>query len=75
MQDSRTADLIFGVPELIAYISVWTTLEPGDLILTGTPAGVGSAMDPPRFLRDGDVFEVDIEGIGALRNTFRAESL
>ena len=51
------------------------TMEPGDVVLTGTPAGVGSAFDPPRFLADGDVFEVEIEGIGALRNTFRAESL
>jgi acylpyruvate hydrolase len=75
VQDSRTADLIFGVPDLVAYITTWTTLEPGDVLLTGTPAGVGSAMDPPRFLGDGDVFEVDIEGIGALRNTFKAESL
>jgi acylpyruvate hydrolase len=75
VQDSRTADLIFGVPDLIAYITIWTTLEPGDVILTGTPAGVGSAMEPPRFLADGDVFEVDIEGIGALRNTFSAEAL
>ncbi|HEY1596268.1 MAG TPA: fumarylacetoacetate hydrolase family protein, partial [Thermoleophilaceae bacterium] len=63
------------VPDLIAYITIWTTLEPGDVILTGTPAGVGSAMEPPRFLADGDVFEVDIEGIGALRNTFSAEAL
>ena len=75
VQDSRTADLIFGIPELLAYITTWTTLEPGDLVLTGTPAGVGAAMDPPRFLSDGDVFEVEIEGIGSLRNTFHDESL
>jgi acylpyruvate hydrolase len=75
VQDSRTADLIFGIPELLAYITTWTTLEPGDLVLTGTPAGVGAAMDPPRFLSDGDVFEVEVEGIGSLRNTFHNESL
>jgi acylpyruvate hydrolase len=73
-QDSRTSDLIFGVPELIAYITTAMTLEPGDLILTGTPSGVGAASDPPRFLHDGDVYEVEIEGIGSLRNTFRAEA-
>jgi len=73
-QDSRTSDLIFGVPELIAYITTAMTLEPGDLILSGTPAGVGAASDPPRFARDGDVYEVEIEGIGSLRNAFRSES-
>jgi acylpyruvate hydrolase len=73
-QDSRTSDLIFGVPELIAYITTTMTLEPGDLILTGTPSGVGAASDPPRFARDGDVYEVEIEGIGSLRNAFRSES-
>jgi acylpyruvate hydrolase len=75
MQDSRTNDLIFGVPELVAYITTVMTMEPGDVVLTGTPSGVGTAMDPPRYLSDGDVYEVEIEGIGALRNTFRAESL
>ena len=75
LQDSRTSDLIFSVSELVAYITTAMTLEPGDVVLTGTPAGVGSALDPPRFLRDGDVFEVEIEGIGSLRNTFRDESL
>ena len=75
MQDSRTGDLIFPVPELVAYITTTMTMEPGDVVLTGTPAGVGSALDPPRFLRDGDVYDVEIEGIGTLRNTFRDESL
>jgi acylpyruvate hydrolase len=73
-QDSRTSDLIFGPPELIAYITTAMTLEPGDLILSGTPSGVGAASDPPRFARDGDVYEVEIEGIGSLRNAFRSES-
>ena len=63
------------MPELVAYITTSMTMEPGDVVLTGTPAGVGSAFDPPRFLSDGDVFEVEIEGIGALRNTFLTESL
>jgi acylpyruvate hydrolase len=75
VQDSRTGDLIFGIPQLVAYITTSMTMEPGDVVLTGTPAGVGSAFDPPRFLSDGDVFEVEIEGIGSLRNTFHAESL
>lgn len=75
VQDSRTSDLIFGVPELVAYITTAMTMEPGDVVLTGTPSGVGNAADPPRFLADGDVYEVEIEGIGSLRNTFRNESL
>jgi acylpyruvate hydrolase len=75
VQDSRTNDLIFGVPELVAYITTAMTMEPGDVVLTGTPSGVGNAMDPPRYLTDGAVFEVEIQGIGTLRNTFRAESL
>jgi acylpyruvate hydrolase len=75
VQDSRTNDLIFGVPELVAYITTAMTMEPGDVVLTGTPSGVGNAMDPPRHLGDGDVFEVEIQGIGTLRNTFRSEAV
>jgi acylpyruvate hydrolase len=75
VQDSRTNDLIFGVPELVAYITTAMTMEPGDVVLTGTPSGVGNAMDPARYLTDGDVYEVEIEGLGTLCNTFRAESL
>ena len=75
VQAGRTSDLIFGVPELVAYITTAMTMEPGDVVLTGTPSGVGAALDPPRFLADGDVFEVEIERIGSLRNTFRDESL
>jgi len=74
MQDSRTDDLIFRVPELVEYITTSMTMEPGDLVLTGTPSGVGDAMDPPRYLTDGAVYEVEIEGIGTLRNTFRSEA-
>jgi acylpyruvate hydrolase len=73
VQDSRTNDLIFGVPELVAYLTSIMTMEPGDIVLTGTPAGVGIGMRPPQFLAPGDVFEVEIEGIGALRNRFVAE--
>jgi acylpyruvate hydrolase len=75
MQDGRTGDLVFPVSYLVEYITTTMTMEPGDVVLTGTPAGVGSALDPPRFLRDGDVYEVEIEGVGTLRNTFRDESL
>ncbi len=73
VQDSRTNDLIFGVPELVAYLTSIMTMEPGDIVLTGTPAGVGIGMRPPQFLAPGDVFEVEIEGIGTLRNRFVAE--
>jgi 2,4-diketo-3-deoxy-L-fuconate hydrolase len=68
MQDSSTAEMIVGVAELIAYISRGITLEPGDLILTGTPAGVGFVREPPRYLQEGDVVSVMIEGIGTLTN-------
>jgi len=66
MQDSSTNQLIFGVPELIAFLSESITLEPGDVIATGTPPGVGFARKPPVFLKSGDVMEVEIEGIGTL---------
>jgi 2-keto-4-pentenoate hydratase/2-oxohepta-3-ene-1,7-dioic acid hydratase in catechol pathway len=68
MQDSSTDQLIFGVPELIAFLSETITLEPGDVIATGTPPGVGFARKPPVFLKDGDVMEVEIEGLGTLRS-------
>lgn len=74
VQDSRTNDLIFSVPELVAYITTIMTMEPGDVVLTGTPSGVGFAEKPPRGLGDGDVYEVEIEGIGRLRNRFRDEA-
>jgi 2-keto-4-pentenoate hydratase/2-oxohepta-3-ene-1,7-dioic acid hydratase in catechol pathway len=74
LQDSRTSRLIFSVPVLIAYISQAITLEPGDVILTGTPEGVGVFRDPKVPLRDGDVVEVEIEGIGVLRNEVRVEA-
>ncbi len=68
MQNSNTDQLIFGVPELIAFLSETITLEPGDVIATGTPAGVGFARKPPVFLKDGDVMEVEIEKLGKLTN-------
>jgi 2-keto-4-pentenoate hydratase/2-oxohepta-3-ene-1,7-dioic acid hydratase in catechol pathway len=70
MQSSNTKMMIFGVAYLIHYISQGITLEPGDVIATGTPEGVGVFRKPPVLLKDGDVFEVAIEGLGALQNTF-----
>jgi 2-keto-4-pentenoate hydratase/2-oxohepta-3-ene-1,7-dioic acid hydratase in catechol pathway len=67
-QDSRTSDLIFGLREMVEYLTMAFPLEPGTIIATGTPAGVGAGFDPPRFLRDGDVVRIGIEGIGELRN-------
>jgi 5-carboxymethyl-2-hydroxymuconate isomerase len=69
MQDGTTADLIFRIPALIAYLSKHITLEPGDVILTGTPAGVGFGRKPPVYLKDGDTVIVSVEGIGELTNT------
>jgi 2-keto-4-pentenoate hydratase/2-oxohepta-3-ene-1,7-dioic acid hydratase in catechol pathway len=71
MQDSNTSELIFGVRQLIAFCSRAFTLEPGDVIATGTPAGVGYFREPPVLLRDGDVVSVEIEGIGRLTNPCR----
>lgn len=68
VQEASTSDLVFDVPALIAYVSTFTTLEPGDVIATGTPSGVGDRRSPPRYLEPGDVVEVEISGIGALRN-------
>jgi len=67
-QDARTSDLIFGVPAVVAFLREAITLEPGDLILTGTPSGVGMAMDPPRFLASGDVVRIEIERLGAIEH-------
>jgi 2-keto-4-pentenoate hydratase/2-oxohepta-3-ene-1,7-dioic acid hydratase in catechol pathway len=67
-QDSRTSDLIFGLREMIEYLTAAFPLEPGTILATGTPAGVGAGFDPPRFLQDGDVVRIAIEGVGELRN-------
>jgi 2-keto-4-pentenoate hydratase/2-oxohepta-3-ene-1,7-dioic acid hydratase in catechol pathway len=71
MQDSSTSELIFGVPELVAFISRAFTLLPGDVVATGTPHGVGMFREPPVFLKDGDRIAVEIEGIGRLENVCR----
>ena len=68
LQDSSTSNLIFGVDEIISYISQTSTLEPGDLILTGTPAGVGVFREPQRLLQPGDEVTIEIEGLGELTN-------
>jgi acylpyruvate hydrolase len=73
MQDSRTDLLIFSVPALIEMISVAISLEPGDVIITGTPGGVGAARKPPVYMQPGDVFEVEIEGMGVLSNPINNE--
>jgi len=73
LQDGRTADMIFSVRELLAYCSRAFTLEPGDVLLTGTPSGVGVYRDPPRFLHDGDSMAMAIDGIGTLSNPCREE--
>ncbi|WP_136658531.1 fumarylacetoacetate hydrolase family protein [Nitratireductor sp. XY-223] len=72
-QDDRTGRMIFPIPRQIAYISTFTTLVPGDIIITGTPTGAGARLDPPQFLKPGDVIEVEGEGIGILRNTVEDE--
>ena len=73
VQDSHTGHMIFSVPRLIAYASTIFTLMPGDVIATGTPAGVGWSRKPQRFMKAGDVVEVEIEGIGTLRNPVVAQ--
>ncbi len=74
MQHSNTRELIFKIPELVEFISTVVTLEPGDVVITGTPAGVGFARKPPRYLMPGDECVIRIEGIGELRNPCIAEA-
>ena len=74
MQKAPISDMRFGVADLVAYLSTFTQLEPGDVITTGTPSGVGFARNPPVWLKGGDTLEVEISGIGVLRNTVVAES-
>lgn len=73
MQEARTSDLVFGLTDLIAYLSKGVTLEAGDVIATGTPGGVGDSRTPPRYLEEGDLVEVWVEGVGSLRNRVRRE--
>lgn len=75
VQDANTNDLLFQIPELIARVSEAMTLSPGDILVTGTPAGVGFARKPPLFMKDGDVCEVEIEGLGILKNPVVDECL
>ena len=73
-QDSRTKYMVFKIPRLIAEISAGCELWPGDMIITGTPAGVGFARTPPEYLGVGDVVEIEIERIGVLRNTVKGRT-
>jgi len=73
MQDANTRDLIFSGEDLIVYVSKGLTLEPGDVIATGTPGGVGDSRKPPRYLREGDTVEVYVSGVGMLSNGVRLE--
>jgi 2,4-diketo-3-deoxy-L-fuconate hydrolase len=72
VQAGSTADLLFPVPVLVSYLSHIVTLEPGDVILTGTPSGVGLGMRPPRFLRPGDIVTTSVQGVGQMRHVCRA---
>jgi 2-keto-4-pentenoate hydratase/2-oxohepta-3-ene-1,7-dioic acid hydratase in catechol pathway len=72
-QDSNTSYMYFKLPRLIAELSAGLTLEPGDLFLTGTPAGVGHARNPPEFMKAGDILETEVEGLGLLRNKIGAK--
>jgi acylpyruvate hydrolase len=74
VQDANTRDLIFPVAELVAFVSDVMALRPGDVVVTGTPSGVGFARKPPLFMKDGDVCEIEIERIGLLRNPIRDEA-
>ena len=74
VQDSTTANLIFGIDEIVSYITQTATLEEGDLILTGTPAGVGVFRDPQRLLQPGDEITIEIDGVGSLTNPVVAET-
>jgi 2-keto-4-pentenoate hydratase/2-oxohepta-3-ene-1,7-dioic acid hydratase in catechol pathway len=74
VQSAKLGDMIFSIPRIIAYVSAFTRLHPGDVIATGTPGGVGFKRDPQLFMKAGDVVEVVIEGVGALRNTISAEA-
>ncbi len=74
LQDSSTADFIFNIQELVSYISQYMTLLPGDIISTGTPSGVGLGLNPPRYLKEGDIVELGIEGLGVAKQTCKVYS-
>ncbi len=75
LQDSNTSDFIFNVQEVVSYISQYMTLLPGDIISTGTPSGVGLGFNPPKYLKEGDVVELGIEGLGSSKQQVRALQL
>jgi 2-keto-4-pentenoate hydratase/2-oxohepta-3-ene-1,7-dioic acid hydratase in catechol pathway len=75
MQDSSTAQMVFSVAQLVAYVSVVFTLEPGDLIFTGTPPGIGHALNPPVYLKPGDAVEAEVDTLGVLRNPVEKEGV
>jgi len=68
VQDTTVAEMVFSIPQVIAYISHTIDLRPGDLIATGSPEGAGGSRQPPRFLRAGDELEIEVSGVGVLRN-------
>lgn len=72
VQDSNTSDLVFNVPQLVSHISSYMTLLPGDIISTGTPAGVGMGFNPPRYLKNGDMVELGIDGLGSSKQQVRS---
>jgi 2-keto-4-pentenoate hydratase/2-oxohepta-3-ene-1,7-dioic acid hydratase in catechol pathway len=74
MQDGSTSTMVYGVKHLVSYLSQFMSLLPGDVISTGTPPGVGMGMKPPLFLKDGDVVELGIEGLGTQKQTFRQDA-
>ena len=74
MQEAQISDLIFSVPVIVSYVSKFTPLYPGDVIATGTPGGVGDRRDPPVYMKDGDIVEVEIDRIGILRNVVQSEA-
>ena len=73
MQTINTSQMLMSAAKLISYITAYTQLEPGDVIVTGTPAGVGGRRKPPRWLREGDVISVELEGLGVLENPVKEE--
>ena len=73
VQHERVSELCFGIPQLLEYITTWAQLEPGDVIVTGTPGGVGAGREPPLWMQPGDEIEVELSGIGRLRNVVVAE--
>ena len=74
MQDGNTDDLIFNIPHLVSYISQFMTLLPGDVISTGTPAGVGLGFNPPVYLKEGDIVELGIDGLGTQKQVMKTWS-